>query len=113
MYINLLTPPTYSCVNCVWDLYRESLEFYTAQKLLAQQALALLKQKSLSHNSTSISTLPQNFATTMRGNDGSGVVDESEWLDNDDIPMGIRAFMAMEKRLRERRKAREERVGSK
>lgn len=34
-------------------------------------------------------------------------VDESEWLDNEDIPVGIRAFMATEKRLRERQRVRE------
>jgi len=45
----------------------------------------------------------------MRGDNDDGVVGESEWLDNDDIPIGIRAFMATEKRLRERRRLREER----
>lgn len=35
-------------------------------------------------------------------------VAEKEWLDNEDIPVGIRAFMATEKRLREKQK---ERVG--
>lgn len=44
----------------------------------------------------------------MRGDGDGVVVDESEWLDNDDIPVGIRAFMATEKMLRERRRAREE-----
>ena len=103
----LLTSPPYSCVNCVWDLYRESLEFYTEQKLRAQQALGLLKQKS--PLSTPTSTLPnQKLATSI---DGDGValrIDEREWLDNEDIPVGIRAFMATEKRLRERKRAREE-----
>ena len=41
------------------------------------------------------------------GGDGGAKVDEREWLDNEDIPVEIRVFMATEKKLRERRRERE------
>ncbi|KAF8477513.1 hypothetical protein BDZ91DRAFT_709385 [Kalaharituber pfeilii] len=85
------------CVNCVWDVYREELEYYTQQKFLAQQ----LQQSLSEQQSQSIVTLP----STSMDDDGMGVaVDESAWLDNEDIPVGIRVFMATEKRLREKKR---------
>ncbi|KAF8427923.1 oxidoreductase-like protein, partial [Tirmania nivea] len=90
------------CVNCVWDLYRESLEAHTAQKLLAQQALALPPKQHP----------PSTSHQTLGSADGEAPrVDEREWLDNDSIPVGIRVFMATEKMLRERRRRAMERRG--
>lgn len=92
-------PVNLRCVNCVWDLYREDLEHYTSQKRLAEQQLHHLQPKPL----PSLQTPGDSSIGEDRG-DVFRINDESEWLDNKDIPMGIRVFMAMEKQLKARKK---------
>jgi hypothetical protein len=70
------------CVNCVWEEYREELEEYRGKKRESEVKL-------------------------REGRSGDGVsmedaVEEDVWRD---IPPGIREFVEMEKRLKERQRA--------
>ncbi|KAF7949622.1 uncharacterized protein EAE97_003131 [Botrytis byssoidea] len=87
------------CVNCVWDRYRDEIEEWAAAKKDADRALKKEKRKE----STGI--LAQ--AATSMDDDGGG--SEGNWdiggdTDNlfEGVPVGIRAFMAQEKRLKEK-----------
>jgi hypothetical protein len=72
------------CIHCVWDLYREDMELWAGQRKLAMAQGAKSKREG-------------------------GAVDNAEQESEpdpsslfDDIPIGIRQFMATEKMLRER-----------
>ncbi|TGO65023.1 hypothetical protein BCON_0004g00180 [Botryotinia convoluta] len=89
------------CVNCVWDRYRDEIEEWAAAKKDADKALKKKKRKE----STGI--LAQ--AATSMDDDGGG--NEGNWDiggegDGDNlfegVPVGIRAFMAQEKKLKEK-----------
>ncbi|KAM0703725.1 hypothetical protein Q7P35_009664 [Cladosporium inversicolor] len=84
------------CVNCVWDRYRDELEDWAAasaearQKLQAQRAAA-------------------SQAATSMDDDGGG--SETNWEEDtgekdlfEGLPVGIREFMKIEKRLKEQHK---------
>lgn len=84
------------CVNCVWDRYRDELEDWAAasaearQKLQAQRAAA-------------------SQAATSMDDDGGG--SETNWEEDagekdlfEGVPVGIREFMKIEKRLKEQHK---------
>ena len=80
------------CVNCVYDTYQQELEEWAA-------ARAKLKRDMSS-------------ATKGAGGDaGIGMAGEGGGPDSGDtdvlggIPVGIREFMALEKKLREKKKA--------
>ncbi|KAI5794284.1 oxidoreductase-like protein, partial [Peziza echinospora] len=76
------------CVNCVWDLYREDLEEWVARNPPATST-----------------TYPKEVEVALSSSSSSAAKKEekeSEWIANEDIPVGIRAFMAMEKRLKEK-----------
>ncbi|KAK6614083.1 UPF0651 protein, mitochondrial [Botrytis cinerea] len=89
------------CVNCVWDRYRDEIEEWAAAKKDADRALKKERRKE----STGI--LAQ--AATSMDDDGGG--SEGNWDiggdgNSDDlfegVPVGIRAFMAQEKKLKEK-----------
>ncbi|KAI4159881.1 MAG: hypothetical protein LQ342_006209 [Letrouitia transgressa] len=99
------------CVNCVWDAYREEVEAWAE------------RTKAAATENEGIKLGEGIKAREMRGRgkravDGTGVTDGSAGrVKNlqgdehlfDDVPVGIREFMATEKRLREKREARMER----
>jgi predicted nucleic acid-binding Zn-ribbon protein len=99
------------CVNCVWDRYRDELEDWAAAskeargKLQAQRAAAKAASDAASQSASSMD------------DDGGG--SETNWEEDGDggekdlfegVPVGIREFMKIEKRLKEQHK-REQRTG--
>jgi len=73
------------CVNCTWEVFREDLEEWKGAKGKARAALAKLG-----------------------GGKEDGEVEGNEgglWEGFGNIPVGIKAFMEMEKRLKERKRA--------
>ncbi|OQO10793.1 hypothetical protein B0A48_04093 [Cryoendolithus antarcticus] len=89
------------CVNCVWDLFRDELEEWAAKKAEAREKLAALKATE---------------AAVSMDDDGGG--SNTNWeIDGKDsgkadlfegIPVGIRAFMETEKRLKMLQKQQEQ-----
>lgn len=83
------------CVNCVWDLYREDMEEWTAanneaqSKLKAEGAGAAVTGKALE---------------SAAANSKDGKKSPDQWQEDafQNIPVGIREFMKQEKRLREK-----------
>ncbi|QSZ35501.1 hypothetical protein DSL72_008371 [Monilinia vaccinii-corymbosi] len=88
------------CVNCVWDRYREEIEEWAAAKKEADRALKMERREE----SAGVWT----HADTSMDDDGGG--SEGNWelgegkADDlfEGVPVGIRAFMAQEKRLKEK-----------
>ncbi|CEJ79879.1 hypothetical protein VHEMI00095 [[Torrubiella] hemipterigena] len=78
------------CVNCVWDIYREDMEDWSAANKEAQQRL-------------------QSAGGSVDADGGGSVATETKiakdlWQDDvfENVPVGIREFMKQEKRLREK-----------
>jgi hypothetical protein len=83
------------CVNCVWDRYRDELEDWAAASAEARQKLQA--QRAASEAATSVD------------DDGGG--SETNWKEDsgekdlfEGVPVGIREFMKIEKRLKEQHK---------
>lgn len=103
------------CMHCVWDDYRDDIEDW-AKRLGEAQA------KGVNEGQTSTPKLDMHrpeVATASGSMDDDGGGSESLWhvpssptsTVNEllaDVPVGIREFMATEKRLRERKRARKE-----
>ncbi|PQE20991.1 Oxidoreductase protein [Rutstroemia sp. NJR-2017a BBW] len=93
------------CVNCVWDRYRDEVEEWAAATKEADKAL----------RSRESSEAASNMDDDGGGSEGNwdfgvgGKVPEGEDLFGS-VPVGIREFMAQEKRLKEKH-AREGTVG--
>lgn len=86
------------CVNCVWDAYREEVEEWAARrrKWEAEDKRAVLMG------------VGQEVESSIGGLDGAGVggeLDAAALFES--VPVGIREFMALEKRLRFRERERE------
>nr|OQO28748.1 hypothetical protein B0A51_02517 [Rachicladosporium sp. CCFEE 5018] len=89
------------CVNCVWDLFRDELEEWAAKKAEAREKMAALKASEAAVSMDD----DGGGSNTNWGIDGedSGKVDLFEG-----IPVGIRAFMETEKRLKMLQKLQEQ-----
>lgn len=75
------------CVNCVWDAYREEVEEWAARRRKREAE--------------------QEVEGSNRDTDGpEGGANYEEGALFEGVPVGIREFMALEKRLREREKDR-------
>lgn len=74
------------CIHCVWDLYREAFEEYQAQRKLANEKLMAAGKPQLDQLEESQTSYDEEDAFK-------------------DIPIGIRAFMALEKSIKEKHKA--------
>lgn len=90
------------CVNCVWDAYREEVEAWAMRRREAARLIGGEEEER-----------EKRKARKMRGR-GKRKVD----VDVDDegslfegVPVGIREFMATEKRLREKREREERETG--
>jgi len=108
------------CVHCVWDDYRDDVEAWAARVAEAQARLP----KRRTRGGTPKIELPRpevDHASGSMDDDGGG--SESLWTtpsnpgDPDDmlfkgIPVGIREFMATEKRIKDRRRAKREKGAS-
>lgn len=95
------------CVNCVWDAYREEVEAWAGRR---REAAKLVGEEEEGE---------KRKAMMMRGR-GRRKADQMErgWSVDDDegalfegVPVGIREFMATEKRLKEKREREEMRAG--
>jgi Oxidoreductase-like protein, N-terminal len=75
-------------VHCVWDLYGEDIEDWQASRKMARGALKAKKKR-----------IPAWL--------GGKAAQREEFDPLADIEPGLRAFMELEKALRERREARE------
>ncbi|ETI21168.1 hypothetical protein G647_07512 [Cladophialophora carrionii CBS 160.54] len=108
------------CVHCVWDDYRDDIESWASRVAEAQAK----SPKKRAHGRTpkiEMSRPEVDNASGSMDDDGGG--SEALWTtpssstDEDDvlfqgIPVGIRHFMATEKRIRERRRAKREKGAS-
>jgi predicted nucleic acid-binding Zn-ribbon protein len=88
------------CVNCVWDRYRDELEDWAAASKEARQA-----QRAAAK---AVSDAASQAATSM---DDDGGRSETNWEEDsgekdlfEGVPVGIREFMKIEKRLKEQHK---------
>ncbi|OQO01326.1 hypothetical protein B0A48_12881 [Cryoendolithus antarcticus] len=92
------------CVNCVWDLFRDELEEWAAKKAEAREKMAAQRGSE---------------AAVSMENDGGGSNTNWEMSGEDSekadlfegIPVGIRAFMETEKRLKMLQKQQEQAQG--
>ena len=80
------------CVNCVWDLYRDELEEWSMKKNEAAQQLA----------ASGGSPEADGGRSGLRVPDAKIVKDLWDEEPMQSIPVGIREFMKMEKKLKER-----------
>lgn len=75
-------------MHCVWDIYREDIEDWQSTRQRARQALKAKKKR-----------IPVWL--------GGKAAQKEEFDPLADIDVGLRAFMELEKRLKERREVRE------
>ncbi|KAL8728152.1 MAG: hypothetical protein Q9181_005444 [Wetmoreana brouardii] len=86
------------CVNCVWDAYREEVEAWAARR----REVAKLAHDVLGEDEEG----EEKKAREMRGRGKRMIGEEGDEVALfEGVPVGIREFMATEKRLRERREA--------
>jgi predicted nucleic acid-binding Zn-ribbon protein len=88
------------CVNCVWDRYRDELEDWAAASAEARKALQAQRAAAKAANDAAASSMDD---------DGGG--SETNWEEDtagkdlfEGVPVGIREFMKIEKRLKEQHK---------
>jgi hypothetical protein len=104
------------CVHCVWDDYRDDVEAW-ASRVAEAQAKSPKKRGHGRAPKIEMSRPEVEHASGSMDDDGGG--SESLWttpsssIAEDDvlfqgIPVGIREFMATEKRIRDRRRAKKE-----
>ncbi|KAI4200129.1 MAG: hypothetical protein LQ350_004168 [Teloschistes chrysophthalmus] len=94
------------CVNCVWDAYREEVEAWAtrrreaaraAQAIQGEEEAERIKAKEMRGRGR---RMVGGVAGNKTGRDADG---DDEGALFEGVPVGIREFMATEKRLRERR----------
>lgn len=104
------------CVNCVWDRFRDELEDWAAASAESRKRQQQHEAAGQSENAASTSmdddgggsdtlwTLEE--AKKSRGAGGGGKEKEKDLFEG--IPVGIRAFMEMERKMKAKRVARGE-----
>lgn len=101
------------CVHCVWDDYRDDVESWAA-RVAEAQAKSPKRRRSGGSPKIEMSRPEVDHASGSMDDDGGGsealwTTSSSEATDEDalfqGIPIGIREFMATEKRIRDRRRA--------
>lgn len=85
------------CVNCVWDLYREELEEWSAKNAEAQGQLKTRDAAGI--EADGVQTLPR-----VNVDVGANKIAKDMWDEDvfQNVPVGIREFMKQEKRLKEK-----------
>ncbi len=87
------------CVNCVWDAYREEVEEWAARQM-KRQAQAQIDGRKFDTR-TDVNSSDDGGIGDLDGMQGGGInVDPEEVFK--DLPVGIKEFIATEKRLKER-----------
>lgn len=102
--------------SCVWDDYRDDIESWATRLKEAQAKSIGTSSQTTPKIEMNRSEVPE--ASTSMDDDGGG--SESLWTSpsagaaDDDlfggIPVGIREFMATEKRIRDRQKAKKQKI---
>lgn len=106
------------CCSCVWDDYRDDVESWAAR---LKEAQAKGSQSGESVTKTAKIGFPRPEVQASSGSmDDDGGGSEALWqapsveADPDalfaDIPIGIREFMATEKRIRDRKRSKKEKL---
>jgi predicted nucleic acid-binding Zn-ribbon protein len=93
------------CVNCVWDIYREEFEEWSAAAKSAREKMAAMQRDADGEAGAA--------AASSVDDDGGG--SETLWIQEDaeedkkdpfaDVPVGMREFMRIEKMLKEKQAA--------
>jgi predicted nucleic acid-binding Zn-ribbon protein len=94
------------CVNCVWDIYREEFEEWSAAAKSAREKMVAMQQKDAAGEAG---------AAEASSVDDDGGGSEALWIQEDadqekkdpfaDVPVGMREFMRIEKMLKEKQAA--------
>ncbi|APA06673.1 hypothetical protein SS1G_04743 [Sclerotinia sclerotiorum 1980 UF-70] len=89
------------CVNCVWDRYRDEIEEWAAAKKEADRALKKERKKK---SAAALAEAAASMDDDGAGSEGNWDVGGEEKGDDlfEGIPVGIRAFMVQEKKLKEK-----------
>jgi hypothetical protein len=95
------------CVNCVWDIYREEFEEWSAAAKSAREKMVAMQKEGEGYAADAAET------TSSVDDDGGGSealwIQESEKEEEKDpyagVPVGIREFMKMEKMMKEKQAA--------
>ncbi|KAB8302315.1 hypothetical protein EYC80_005749 [Monilinia laxa] len=91
------------CVNCVWDRYRDEIEEWAAAKKEADRALKKERRKESTGDLAQAATSMDDDGGGSEGNWDLGGEGNGEGNDLfEGLPVGIRAFMAQEKKLKEK-----------
>lgn len=103
------------CVNCVWDRYRDELEEWAAASAKARQKLQAQRSTEKVADATSQKGQAPTHVETSMDDDGGG--SETNWDAGGEkdlfegVPVGIREFMKIEKRLKEQHKKEQQSAG--
>lgn len=106
------------CVNCVWERYRDEIEEWSAKSAEARAIIEEQKTKE-GPKKTGGQAMPEMPGHVVNSMDDDGGGSETLWTGPDDallasgggkdpladVPVGIREFMRIEKRLKERKAA--------
>lgn len=107
------------CVNCVWDLYREEMEEWTAKSNEAKRRLAeeAVGAASSSGGGKGLADAPADRPASVDADNnssgggkgaaaagGEAKIAKDMWTEDlfQNVPVGIREFMKQEKRLKEK-----------
>ncbi|RAL63457.1 hypothetical protein DID88_003877 [Monilinia fructigena] len=91
------------CVNCVWDRYRDEIEEWAAAKKEADRALKKERRKESTGDLAQAAMSMDDDGGGSEGNWDLGEEGNGEGNDLfEGLPVGIRAFMAQEKKLKEK-----------
>lgn len=94
------------CVNCVWDAYREELEEWAAARRKGDEGRAVGRGGSAEGEEKGDGVGVGELDEPGGGREFEGVDLGDEGI-FEGVPVGIREFMNVEKRLRERRAEKE------
>lgn len=90
-------------MNCVWDRYRDEIEEWAAAKKEADRALKKERRKESRGDLAQAATSMDDDGGGSEGNWDLGGEGNGEGKDLfEGLPVGIRAFMAQEKKLKEK-----------
>lgn len=89
------------CVNCVWDTYREEVEEWAARQKQRQQ-LGQAPRQAGGRNAEVLSKVGSTDNGGVGDLDGMGGINIDPDAIFKDLPVGIKEFIATEKRLKER-----------
>lgn len=93
------------CVNCVWDRYQDEMEEYLGAKRLADAAVKAEGQKGGEAQVAPAGMSMDDDGGGSEGNWNDTVKDKVKDDPFKDVPVGIREFMRLERKLKETTKS--------